>query len=260
MAGECGTGVPSGGMTPFWVTAFRDLPAGSFDRGVAFWSGVTGYALSSSRGDHQEFATLEPPAGDAFLRVQRVFDGPGGLHLDLHVTDRRAAADAAVNLGAVEVADLGHVVMRSPGGFTFCFVDHPAAVRPPAAEWEGTRSLVDQVCLDIPHGGYDEECAFWAAVTGWDLAPSRDSEFRSLVRPPDIPLRFLLQRLGEAAGPVRGHLDLAAEDRAAEVRRHAGLGAELVAEHHQWTVLRDPVGFAYCVTDRNPTTGLVSSP
>src|SRR5687768_16130873 len=126
----------------FWVTAFRDLPASSFDQGVAFWRSVTGYGLSASRGERHEFATLEPPAGDAFLRVQRVQDGPGGIHLDLHVSDSRAAADAAHDLGATEVADLGHVIMRSPGGFTFCFVDHPAADRPPAAEWDGVRSLV----------------------------------------------------------------------------------------------------------------------
>ncbi len=245
--------------SPFWVTAFRDIAHGSFDRGVAFWSEVTGYGQSSFRGEHQEFATLEPPQGDAFLRVQRVLDGPGGLHLDLHVADCRAAADAALDLGATEVADLGHVIMRSPGGFTFCFVDHPASERPPAAEWEGVRSLVDQVCFDIPASAYDEECAFWAAVTGWELVHSARPEFASLVRPPEIPLRFLLQRLGESSGPVRGHLDLASEDRAAEVRRHAGLGAELLAEHERWTVLRDPSGFAYCVTDRNPATGLLPS-
>lgn len=244
--------------SPFWMTAFRDLPSSSFDAGVAFWRGVTGYGLSAFRGDHQEFVTLEPSEGDAFLKAQRILDGPGGLHLDLHVPAPRAAADLAVGLGATEVADRGdYVVCRSPGSHVFCFVSHSGGRRPPPAEWEGSRSLVDQVCLDIPESAYDQECAFWAAVTGWELRASARGEFSSLVRPPEMPLRILLQRLGESSGPVRAHLDVAAEDRAAEVRRHAGLGAELLAEHEHWTTLRDPTGFAYCVTDRNPATGLL---
>ena len=30
----------------FWVTAFLDFPADEFDSEVAFWSDVTGYAVS----------------------------------------------------------------------------------------------------------------------------------------------------------------------------------------------------------------------
>lgn len=243
-----------------WVSAFLDLPASSFDRGVAFWRAVTGQGLSPARGEHREFATLLPDEGDAFLRVQRVLDGPGGIHLDLHVADPRTAAGLALGLGATEVADRGYVVLRSPGGLTFCLVTHPASHRPPPAEWpDGTRSLVDQVCLDIPADAYAAECGFWAALTGWETrASSVSSDFRSLARPDGMPLRFLLQRLGERSGQVRAHLDLAAEDRPAEVRRHATLGATVEAEHDRWTVLRDPVGAAYCVTDRDPATGLLA--
>jgi hypothetical protein len=51
---------------------------------VVFWREVTGSALSPFRGVAAEFATLLPPDGDAYLRVQRVKDDPGGHHLDLH--------------------------------------------------------------------------------------------------------------------------------------------------------------------------------
>jgi hypothetical protein len=54
---------------------------------------------------------------------------------------------------------------------------------------------------------------------------------------------------------VRAHHDQAADDRAAEVSRHDGLGASLDAEGRGWTVLRDPAGAPYCVTDRDPATG-----
>jgi len=242
---------------PFWISAFRDLPASSHDLGVAFWQAVTGYGLSAPRGQRREFATLVPPEGDDFLRVQRVEDGAGGVHLDLHVVDPRAAADTAVALGATEVADLGHVVLRSPGGLVFCFVSHEATRRPAPAVWpDGTSSIVDQVCVDIPASHHDEECAFWAAVTGWEHRPGLPPEtFSSLDRPDGIPLRLLLQRLDESSGPVRAHLDLAADDRAAEVRRHVRLGATLEHEHDHWTVLSDPAGAPYCVTDRSPATG-----
>ena len=88
-----------------WLTAFLDFPADSFDAGVAFWRSVTGYGLSPSRGEDGQFATLLPPSGDAYLRVQRVVSGAGGCHLDLHidvtVTSLDSAAARAVELGAV---------------------------------------------------------------------------------------------------------------------------------------------------------------
>ena len=191
---------------------------------------MTGYRLSEPRGEHREFATLVPPTGDDFLRVQRVQDGPGGLHLDLHVADPRASADAAKDLGAGEVADRGYVVMRSPGGFPFCFVTEAARAAPNRWSTDGTASIVDQVCLDMPVAAYDEECAFWAALTGQEHVDVASPEFSRLVRPEGQPLQFLLQRLDEPNGRVRGHLDLAADDRAAEVRRHVMLGAALDAE------------------------------
>lgn len=240
-------------LAPTWLTAFVDLPRSSFGPATHFWQAVTGYTLSGPRGPHREFASLLPPDGDAHLRVQRVADGPGGIHLDLHVDDPRAAADEAVLLGASEVADNGYVVLRSPGGFTFCVVPGSSSRRAAPATWPGaTRSIVDQVCLDIPSGVFEEETAFWAGVTGWEPRSSTRPEFASLARPDAIAVRLLFQRLGERSGTVRGHLDLACDNRVEEVRRHAALGASLVAEHQHWTVLRDPAGAAYCITDRAP--------
>ena len=37
-------------MTPFWTTAFLDLAPEHWEKGVAFWSAVTGYAVSPVRG------------------------------------------------------------------------------------------------------------------------------------------------------------------------------------------------------------------
>lgn len=238
-------------MGPTWLTAFLDLPAAQFERGVTFWLAVTGTTLSPVRGEGGEFATLVPADGDAFLRVQRLGDGPARVHLDVH----RAGQEFAIR--------------RSSGGFVFCEVAEGESVRPRPVAWPGSpagapgdqvaghTSLVDQVCLDIPAGRFDEECAFWAGQTGWELRDGSRPEFRVLVRPAGMPLRILLQRVDDPDGPVRAHFDMATTDRDAEVRRHIGLGAALVGNGPRWTVLRDPAGLPYCVTDRDPATGLL---
>lgn len=241
--------------TPYWVSAFLDLAPDDFDRGVAFWQGVTGYALSARRGVDGEFATLVPPEGDDYLRVQRLGDGPGRLHLDLHVENPTVAAEAAIELGAQVLVrhESGYVVVRSPGGFTFCFVRHEASVPPRPASWPGGhRSLVDQVCLDLPPESYDAEVAFWQALTGWELGPSLSHEFVRLLAPDDQPLRWLVQRLDDPGGPVRAHLDLACDDREAETARHVALGATVVRVYDGWTLLTDPAGGEYCITRRTP--------
>lgn len=218
-----------------WLSAFLDLAPESFDEGVGFWRGVTGCDLSTARGDHDEFATLLPPEGDAHLRVQRLREGPSRIHVDVHAPDHEFA------------------VRRSPGGLTWCTVAHPASVRPPAATWPGGhRSQVDQICLDIPADVFDEECAFWSGLTGWAVTDSPlRAEFRRLQVPDGVLMKVLLQRLDEPTGSVRAHLDLASDDRAAETRRHVALGAEVVDVRPRWTVLRDPAGTPYCITQRS---------
>lgn len=251
--------------TVSWVTAFLDLPPAVHEAGTRFWSAVTAYAVSPPRGEHAEFTTLVPPVGDPFLKIQRTGDDAAtvpGLHLDLHVTSAADSAARAEGLGAevVRRSEHGYVVLRSPGGFVFCFVHEVLGERPWPTRWpQEHESVVDQVCLDIPAGAYETECAFWSAVTGWPVRGSVSRpEFRHLVRPDGIPIRLLLQQLGSAgSGPVTGHLDLACDDRPTEVTRHEALGATVVSDHGGgWTTLRDPAGALYCVTDRDPRSGL----
>lgn len=236
------------------MTAFLDLPAASHPAALEFWQQVTGYRASEPRGAHDEFVSLLPRDGDDHLGVQRLEDGGPRIHLDVHVTDPRAAAGQAAALGAREVADQGYVVMASPGGFSFCLVSHPASRVATPVEWaDGATSMVDQVCVDVPSSLYDDEAAFWERLTGWQRRPSAGhAEFERLHRPPGQPLHLLLQRLEEEAGEVRAHLDVACADREPEVRRHVRLGAVRLAEHDDWTVLRDPAGAPYCITDRAP--------
>ncbi len=241
-------------MTIGWVTAFLDSPPETERASEEFWLAVTGCRPSPPRGPRHEFTTLLPPVGDAFLKVQRIVQSiPGGMHLDLHTDDVRGLADRVDELGGTTSHHvLGYVVCGSPGGLTFCLVGHPGRRRPPPQEWPGGRSLVDQVCLDIPPSRFDEECAFWAALTGWAWADTGHSEFRRLVRPEPVPFRFLLQRLDDEQQTVTAHLDLACDDPHAETARHEALGAETVRHYDDWTVLRDPAGRRYCNTGRRP--------
>lgn len=66
--------------------------------------------------------------------------------------------------------------------------------------------------------------------------------------------RLAFQRVDDPTpGKNRMHLDLSGGDREAEVERLVGLGAEIVEQQghddFRWTVLRDPAGNVFCVSD-----------
>jgi hypothetical protein len=246
-------------MSVTWTTAMLDLPAGAFEAAVGFWCRVAGTRLSPSRGPRDEFRTLLPAEGDPVLKVQRLGAGPPRLHLDLHTDDPAALAARAAGLGATRLAaHEDYTTWASPHGLVFCVVDHPAARPPAPVDWGTHRSVVDQVCLDIPSARFDAEAAFWAALLERALQDSPGyAEFARLERAPADPVRFLLQRCG-FEGPARAHLDLATTDRTAEVDRVVALGAGLVRVTDGWTTLRDPAGLELCVTDREPRRGSVT--
>lgn len=253
-----------------WTWVFLDLPDGDADEAVPFWLAVTRATLSPWRGDRSEFATLLPADGDPWLKVQRV-GGPGGVHVDLDLdldveVDRdeppAEAARRAVGLGAEVVRELDDVVVcRSPGGLLFCLAPAGREGAPARQARDGAPSLLDQVCLDIPGGAYDREVAFWSGLTGWRVDPGETVEkFERLAAPPGTPVRWLLQRLDDPHGPVRAHVDLSSLDRPAEVARHVALGALEAGEGRGWTVMTDPTGRRYCITDRQPGVEPTASP
>ncbi|MDT4922272.1 MAG: hypothetical protein QOI15_3174 [Pseudonocardiales bacterium] len=240
-----------------WLSVFADVPADRFDAALAFWAQVTDCSVGTPSGGRGEFTPLLPHAGDRYLWLQRIDEGEGGWHPDLHVADPRRAADEAMSLGARELsAGDGLIALATPAGQPFCVVRERTdggRQRPEPPQWAGGRSLADQLCLDIPAGRYDEEIEFWAALTGWRPTATDAPEFRRLNPPDALPVQFLLQRLGaQDAGGARAHLDMSADDRAAEVERHESLGARTEAVSEGWTTLHDPADRIYCVTAREP--------
>ncbi|WP_206188178.1 VOC family protein [Sanguibacter sp. HDW7] len=90
-----------------------------------WWSRATGAPFTL---EHEEFSMLAPTDGLPTLGFQRVDDptpGKNRLHLDLHVTDRVAAVDELVALGARLVADHAEggnewTTLADPDGNLFC--------------------------------------------------------------------------------------------------------------------------------------------
>jgi hypothetical protein len=243
-----------------WVTAFIDRPAEVFDSAVSFWLAATSSSLSTPRGADNQFATVLPPDGDAYLRVQRI-EVDRGSHVDLHVDDVNTFVAHALESGAeVQRSTTIPPVLHSPAGMVACVVAHRGKSRRPAPyrSASGVLNLVDQLSIDIPASHFDQECRFWSALTGWELrASSVRQEFRHLVRPLNLPLRLLLQRKDDDERPARAHLDIASDDVDLLVADHESLGASVVERFEYWTAMTDPSGYPYCVTKRDPRTGLL---
>ena len=93
---------------------------------------------------------------------------------------------------------------------------------------------------------------FWSAALG--LAPRRVNEQFVALDPiaGSGQPGMLFQKVPEPkVGKNRVHVDLRADDMAAEVHRLTGLGATVLAERSmgdfRWTVLADPAGNEFCV-------------
>jgi hypothetical protein len=129
---------------------------------------------------------------------------------------------------------------------------------------------IRDVTFDSPHPA--SIARFWAAaLDAYDVAPYDDAELERLrglgiddveddpnvlVEPADgTPPRLVFQLVPESkVVKNRVHLDLATDDRAAELARLTSLGARVLAEHDHWTTLADPDGNEFCVSDRWPGT------
>ncbi|MFD1538453.1 VOC family protein [Nonomuraea guangzhouensis] len=104
---------------------------------------------------------------------------------------------------------------------------------------------------------------FWAEVLdGYQVRPYDDAEIERLARlgrTPDTdpnvaldgpgPILFFSEVTDRKATGNRVHLDVVAIDRRAEINRLITHGASVVREFDTWTIMRDPEGNEFCVTD-----------
>lgn len=109
--------------------------------------------------------------------------------------------------------------------------------------------------LQIGHLTFDCDnprtmAAFWAGAMNLTVAEGA-SDFFVSASAADGPMWFFIKVPESKSAKNRLHLDLLADDDAAEVARLTGLGATKVADKeewgHRWTVLHDPEGNEFCV-------------
>lgn len=90
---------------------------------------------------------------------------------------------------------------------------------------------------------------FWAkALDGYSV----DAEWAMVLKSDSGPTIYFQTVPERKSVKNRVHLDLAVEDREAEVKRLKALGAKALQEMdeggYQWTIMQDPEGNEFCVT------------
>jgi len=238
-----------------WLHAVLDVPDHLHAAAADFWARALGWPVGAPWPGHPELQSFEPGAAMAYLHLQRI-DGPPRVHLDLESDDRDGAVGTAVSLGAELVAERDRwTTLRSPGGLPFCVLTAREHASPEPVTWPGGhRARMVQVCVDSPRSAHDREVEFWRRLLAGRWVDSGAPEFAGKWHDDaGSPLQLLFQRLDEADGPVRAHLDHGTDDLDAEVRRLVDLGAVDVAPGRGgWHVLRDPAGLLFCVTANSP--------
>ncbi|MFF3407296.1 VOC family protein [Streptomyces sp. NPDC002742] len=101
------------------------------------------------------------------------------------------------------------------------------------------------VFVDRPAADLSAALGFWTSVTATKLSEPRGDRGEFVTLLPGEGDAFLkAQGVREGAGGA--HLDLSVEDVPALVESSLRLGAEVVAEHEGWAVLRSPGGQLFC--------------
>ena len=99
-----------------------DVPPGEHDRELAFWSAATGQPLAQFD-RHPEYHGAALHGQDLWLLIQRLDEGQGRVHIDIHTDDPAAEMARLEKLGA-EPVQQAHSwwVMRDPAGLLFCII------------------------------------------------------------------------------------------------------------------------------------------
>jgi predicted enzyme related to lactoylglutathione lyase len=243
------------------VTFSCDDPA----RVAEFWSKLLDHETAAA-GD--SWLATDPRGEGTRLLFNRMPKSPTielPIHVDVSVPDREAELARVLELGGHLVETKSHsagdleekwTVMRDPEGNGFCIQSPPNLKRRQIAN-------VTFSCAEPRELG-----RFWANALGWPdeeidegfLQKLRDAgmDERELTgfyvtRPPGGGLpRFLFQRREKsrpASYPI--HLDLATDDREAEIERLTAAGASVVetkvGTNVTFTIMRDPDGNPFCI-------------
>jgi hypothetical protein len=103
-----------------------DVPPSDHDRELAFWSQAAGQSLTQFD-RHPEYRGTVLHGQEFWLLVQRLEQGPGRVHIDIHTDDLAAEVARLEGLGAQRVQQVhSWWVLRDPAGLLFCVIPEPA--------------------------------------------------------------------------------------------------------------------------------------
>ena len=103
--------------------------------------------------------------------------------------------------------------------------------------------------IDCKTDDLDAAARFWAAALNLPLQPGayqNEAGYRKLSDGPG-GTHVEVQKVDH---PSRVHLDIGAENVAAEVQRLEGLGAKVVDRIRDWVVMEAPTGHRFCVVPK----------
>lgn len=134
--------------------------------------------------------------------------------------------------------------------------------RHPAANSLDTMIRVGSIVIRVDD--IRRQTEFWKAALGYEVRPGGGDDFVVLTSADGAGPNISLDRVrSEVQLPPRIHLDLYAEDQAAEVRRLIGLGATEVhwdkrPPDADYVILADPEGNRFCVVDNGEPRGITA--
>jgi predicted enzyme related to lactoylglutathione lyase len=101
-----------------------DVPAADHDQELAFWQAAVGQPLAQY--ERSEYHGAELDRQDLGLLIQRLDEGQGRVHVDIHTDDLDAELARLEALGAQRVRQVGFWwLLRDPAGLIFCVVPEP---------------------------------------------------------------------------------------------------------------------------------------
>jgi catechol 2,3-dioxygenase-like lactoylglutathione lyase family enzyme len=104
-------------------TVIIDFPDEDFETGAGFWSAALGRERVTRNERYEALRGRLGGVGGPYLGLQRGMDDPQKFHIDIETDDVEAEVKRLEELGArVKQRIRNHVVMRAPGGHTFCVI------------------------------------------------------------------------------------------------------------------------------------------
>jgi len=108
------------------------------------------------------------------------------------------------------------------------------------------KSRLGNIVIDCQTDDLKSVATFWSAAIGYALPhkPDSSAKYIDLVTP-EGEVKVILQRVEHES---RVHLDIETDSITSEVARLEKLGAMIVEQKEEWTVMQAPTGHRFCVT------------